>query len=186
MGNQRSGRALLCLGIALLAPLATGLAQAATPAAPWTEAKAAKIVKRDATVRFSPSERAALESELHALVREYIQLENAAAVARLRVPPVAAPQPPLSLLDRVEGGARGPADRERPLRGSRCAPCVAGSRASRARSRPRSSRFPVAEVTWEDGAIASVVEREPRVVGPLAARLSVRITARSAIAFSQR
>ena len=192
LGRRRrwNGRAVaaVSLAVVLVSTLATGLGHAASPVVhAWTATKAERIVARDAVVRFGPSQRAALESELGALVREYLALENTAGAeeddygylpSRLHnlryrystaLKAVRAGLPVATATCRGSGGASGG-------RYTRFGCDVVSEKL----------RIPVAEVTWTDGRISQVVEREPRIVGPLAARLSVRVSARSAIRYSQR
>lgn len=189
--RRTRGHARQVVGLAVATPLvfavATGLARAVTASAPWTQAKAGRIVERDATVRFSPSARAALESELLTLEREYRQLENAAGATEEHYGYLPGRLHNLryrysTALKTVRAGL--------PVA---TATCLGAGRPVRGRfmrftcdATSQTLRIPVADVTWEDGRIAGVLEREPRVIGPLRAGLSVRVTSKSRMAFSQR
>jgi hypothetical protein len=186
-GSARALRlAPLFLVGALLASVPIGLAHAASPVVhAWTKARAETVVERDAIVRFPAKERGALESELRAKVREYIQLENAAAEHDYEYLPSRLHNLRYrysTALKAVRAGL--------PVASATCTGAGSAVRGRFARFTCNVTsdtlRIPVAEVTWEWDRITRVVELEPRVVGPLTARLSVRVEARSAITFAQR
>ena len=64
---------------------------------------------------------------------------------------------------------------------------VAGDRFRRFRCGATSEvlEIPTAVVTWDPERITSVVEGQPRVEGPFAVRLNVRVTGKSTIAYQQ-
>ena len=175
-------KALWVVGL-FFASTSIALAQATSIA--WTETKAEKIVTRDATVRLASAERSALESELRAAVIRYSTLEHSALESRderLASRLHSLRNRYSTALRKVQTGLRIDA-----LECAGVATAIAGDRFRRFRCGATSEvlEIPVAEVTWDPERIISVVESQPRVEGPFDARLNVRITGKSTIAYQQ-
>jgi hypothetical protein len=179
----RSGAAALAIAGVFLAT--TSIALAHNTGWVWTEAKAERIVVRDAAVRFPPLERASLERELRAAVALYLTLEqtagqeeyerSASRLHNLRYRSSHSLEKVLSGLEIEHAectglGASVGDDRYRHFR------CLVTS---------EEIEIPSAVVTWEEGKITEVVEGQPRIVGPLQAQLSVHITGKSTITYRQ-
>ena len=175
-------KALWVVGI-FFASTSIALGQATSIA--WTETKAEKIVTRDATVRLASTERSALESELRAAAVQYGTLEHSARESgderlasrlhNLRYRYSAA-------LRKVQTGLQIDA-----LECIGAATAIAGDRFRRFRCGATSEtlEIPVAVVTWDAERITSVIQGQSRAVGPFDARLNVRITGKSTIAYQQ-
>lgn len=163
----------------------TSIAVAQDTSMAWTESKAEKIVTRDATVRLPSVERKALESELRAAVMHYSTLEHSALESRderLASRLHSLRNRYATALRKVQIGLRINA-----LECAGAAAAVAGDRFRRFRCGATSEmlEIPVAQVTWDPERITSLVESQPRVEGPFGARLNVRVTGKSTIAYQQ-
>jgi hypothetical protein len=149
----------------------------------WTEAKAGKMVVRDATLRLSASERASLEGELKDAVRLYWALQFAAEqvgdrnamstfqslLARYR-----------RALDQVQDGlaidaatcnGSGAAVKDNRFKHFRCAVTS------------EVVEIPSTELDYGDRELPIVIESAPRVIGPFQASLGVHVTGKSSMTY---
>jgi hypothetical protein len=182
--GERIMRKLLTLGIAGVVFASTSVALAQSTRWAWTEKKAERIVARDATVQLQASERATLENELLASVRLY----NGLAFAARDVGDAAALGTFESLAYRFRAALED-------VRGGLEIEAAACRGAGKALKGQRFTRFqcavtsevleiPTAELSYPEGAaLPTVVEGAPRMLGPWQARLDVRVTGSSAIAY---
>jgi hypothetical protein len=179
----RSGAAALAIAGVFLAT--TSVAFAHDTGWAWNAAKGERIVVRDATVRFPPLERAALERELRAAVALYLILEqtagqeeyelSASRLHNLRYRSSRSLGKVLSGLEieRAEctgSGARVGGNRYRHFR------CLVTS---------EELEIPSAVVTWEEGKITEVVENQPRIVAAFQVQLSVHVAGKSTMTYRQ-
>lgn len=151
----------------------------------WTESKAEKIVTRDATVRLPSVEKNALESELRAAVMQYLGLEGFALESgdeRLASRLHNLRYRYSTLLRKVQTGLQIDA-----LDCAGAAAAATGDRFRRFRCGATSEmlEIPTAVVTWDAQRITAVIEGEPQFAGPFAAKLDVRVTGKSTIAYQQ-
>jgi hypothetical protein len=187
LGHTIVFRALLVTGI-LLALTSSALAHDARWA--WTERKAEQIVTKNAAIRLASPKRAALETELRTSARYYSALYQG-----LREEPHQSPAAdPANEYILYQLGRRFQAALKKVRSGLEieAADCtgrgasVRAARFERFRCLTTSEQLliPSAEVAFsEDGKIQAVVEGQPRTVGPYQARLEVRVSGKSTIAY---
>jgi hypothetical protein len=150
----------------------------------WTASKAERVLTRDATVQLAAPERAALEDELRQKAMVFSALAHGAAEvgdsqASLAYERIA--QQYRSALWSVKGGIDiAEADcagsgREFVAHRFRRFDCIVTSEVL---------RVPTTELeTTADGDWPSIVEREPRLVGPFLTQLRARVTGNSSLAY---
>jgi len=152
----------------------------------WTEAKAERVVVRDATVRLSPMQRGPLEQQLLGSVRQWSALELGAqndGNARVAARAHSLAYRYSTLLAKVREGLD--------LEQASCSgygQAVAGGRFTRFRCHVTSESLliPSAQaVVSADGEIADIVEGAPQAIDPVVAWLMVRTTGKSAISYRQ-
>ena len=173
------------LAVVAVAFASTAVALAGTTRWMWTESKAERIVARDATVRLQGPDRA-LEAQLRASARLYGGL--ALAALEMNDPIAAGVFRNLAerfgkALDAVQGGVRiGAAD----CKGSGTA--QQGRRFQRflCAATSRLVEVPSVElVGLEKEELPTVIEGQPRKLGPWRAQLNVRVTGGSAMTYRQ-
>lgn len=152
----------------------------------WTEAKAARVVVKDARVQLAPSEQSALEQELRGAMLLYqLLVVDAESVGDMQ-----AAARYNSLASRYSTAwwnvrvGLGVANAE--CRGS--SQSAKGGRFNRFLCSATSESLDIPSVTLvpaPDGEMPAVVEGEARTLGPVQARLSVRVTGRSTIGYRQ-
>ena len=176
---------LFILGLvgALLASTSIALAHNTRHA--WTEAKAAKMVASDATIRLSASERAALMPELNDAVRLY----GALVFAAQQVGDGQATATFQGLLARYVRAR----DQVRNGLGIAAASCkgsgaaLQGKRFKHFRCAASSAvlEIPQTQLDYGDQELPLVIEGQPRFVGPLEANLDVHVAGKASIAYRQ-
>ena len=151
----------------------------------WKEAKAGKMVVRDATIRISASERASLMPELNDAVRLY----GALVFAAQQVGDGKATATFQALLaryvrarDQVRNGFEIGAS---VCKGSGAA--LQGKRYKHFRCTATSEalEIPQAELDYGDQELPLVIEGQPRFIGPLEANLDVHVAGKASIAYRQ-
>jgi hypothetical protein len=173
------------LAVVAVALASTSVALAGSASWVWTEPKAERIVKNDATVRLQGPDRA-LEAQLRASARLYGGL--ALAALEMNDPIAAGVFRNLAdrfgkALDAVQGGVRikgaackgsGAAEQGRRFKRFRCA------------ATSRSVEVPSVElIGLGKEELPTVVEEPARLLGPWRAQLDVRVTGRSAMRYRQ-
>jgi hypothetical protein len=184
-------RTIVIQGLVVMGILAsTSIALAHGARWAWTERKAERIVTRDATVRLAPAVRAALIRELRASSRYYRGLAIGLREEPHQSP--AANEAAEYVLDKVVRSSSAALAKVRIGLAIDAADCSGVGAPVRQRGFGRfrcmatSERLsiPSAVVTFsEDGKIKAVVEGQPRTVRPFQARLEVRVSGKSTIAY---
>jgi hypothetical protein len=178
-------RNAITLGVVAVAFVSTAVALANSSRWVWTEAKAERIVARDATVHLQGSDRA-LQAELQASARLY----NGLALAAREMNELIAEQTFRSLayrfgtaLDAVRNGVRiGTAD----CKGSGRAEQGRRFKRFRCGATSRLLEIPSVELVGsEDEELPTVIEGPLRILGPWRAQLDMRVTGRSAMTYRQ-
>ncbi|MGH3082815.1 MAG: hypothetical protein ACRDNP_01930 [Gaiellaceae bacterium] len=152
----------------------------------WTEAKAAKILARDARVQLPAADRKSLESELRESMRALALYRLAAGdgVAQLPDPGHSAPTRFKRAGEKVRDGLM---ILSATCRGSGAA--VNGSRFKHFRCSVASEAIEIPKATLVpptvEGELPTLVEGPPRIIGPLQTQLYVHVTGRSSIAYRQ-
>jgi hypothetical protein len=188
-----SRRAAVIHGLLVIGILAsTSIALAHNTRWEWTEPKAEQVAKRDAVVRLAPAERTSLEHELRMSAAYYSGLATAAREELDEELTGRRRNPTASHLASLGSKFRGAL---RKVRGGLPIQTVDCRGSGRAAGAGRFEQFrcvatsnqlliPSAEVTFsEHGKIEAIVEGRPRSVGPFQARLAVRVSGRSTIAY---
>ena len=178
-------RSFTLIGLIGVLMASTSIAQAHNTRFAWTEAKAAKMVARDATVRLSAAERASLATELNDAVRLYGALVFAAQeVGDGRA--MATFQAVLARYDRAR-------DQVRNGLGIAAAACK-GSGAAMQGKRFKHFRcsvtsvvleIPQTELDYGDQELPTVIEGSPRLIGPLESQLDVHVAGKASISYRQ-
>jgi hypothetical protein len=194
----RRSRALAALGYSIVfrALLVSGILLASTSIAlahgtrwAWSERKAEQIVTRDAAIRLASPERAALETELRTSARYYSGLYQG-----LREEPHQSPAADPAgeyILYRLGNRFRAALRKVRSGLDIDAAACtgrgasVRAGRFERFRCVATSEQLliPSAVVVSSAEGKIRVVEGQPRMVGPFQARLDVRVSGKSTIAY---
>ena len=176
-------RRLVLIGLIGALVASTSIAQAQNTNWAWTEAKAAKMVMRDGSVRLAAGERASLNAELSEAVRLYGALVFAAqqvgdATAMTAFQAVLARY--LSARDQVRNGLQVDAAA---CKGSGKA--LQGKRFKQFRCSVTSVvlEIPQTELDYGDRELPVVIESSPRQVGPIEANLEVRVTGKASLAY---
>lgn len=181
----RRRRAIVIQGLLVIGVLASAsIALAHGPRWAWTERKAEQIVTKNAVIRLPPPERASLENELRMSLGRFQALELATREEG-RINPAGATYRSFafryrSALRKVRSGLE--------IEAASCTGsgvAAQGHRFRRFRCSVRSEELAIPSaiiVSSEDGKLPAVVEAEPKIVGPLQIRLSVRVTGESRIA----
>ena len=178
-------RSFILIGLIGMLLASTSIAQAHNTNLAWTEAKAAKMVASDATVKLAVAERASLTAELNGAVRLYGALVFAAEQVGDRV----AEARFQSLLGRYQR-AREHARSGLPIDASACkgsGTAVQGKRFKHFRCSVTSAvlEIPQAELDYGEQELPTVIEGSPRMIGPLEASLDVHVAGKASIAYRQ-
>lgn len=189
LGHTIVFRGLLVTGIFLVLT-SIALAHGTGTRWAWTERRAEQIVTRDAAIRLRSPERRALETELRTAARYYSGLYQGVR-EEPHQSPAADPATEYILnklgkrfqaaLRKVRGGLQ--------IQASACTGSGTPLRARRFghfRCLATSEQLLIPSavvITSEEGEIQAVVEGQPRAVGPFQARLDVRVSGKSTIAY---
>ena len=173
------------LGVVAVAFASTAVALAGNPSWVWTEPKAERIVARDATVRLQGPDRA-LEAQLRASARLYGGL----ALAALEMNDPIAAGVFRNLAEQVREGARCSGrrrqDRRRRLQGLGQGPTGSSVQALPLRGDVPAGGGPIGRARRPgEGELPTVIEGQPRILGPWRAQLDVRVTGRSVMTYRQ-
>lgn len=157
---------------------------AVSPVPAWTTSKAERMLERDGAVQLAGRERAALEDELRQGVMLYSALSLAAAEmgdspASLAYEGIADQyrRARLSVTGGIEIAGAGCTGSGRKYVGPRFRSfnCLITSEVL---------RVPTTELeSAADGALPAVVQREPRLVGPVVTQLHIRVTGKSSFKY---
>ena len=179
-------RVLIVSCAMLIAGIGVSIAAAASARSiAWTESKAERIVARDATVHLAPSEKASLERELLDAVRLYNALELAARDEGNSEAATAYHRIAYKFGRALKNVRSGLGVDEAECSGSGRAQ---GGRFARFRCGVTSEELQIPAVEFvyaEDGSLREVIEGEQRSLGAFQARLDVRVTGKSVIAYRQ-
>ena len=178
-------RSFILIGLIGALFASTSIAQAHNTRWAWTEAKAAKMVTRDATVKLAVGERASLAAELNDAVRLYgalvfaaQQVGDGSAMATF--------QAVLARYDRARDQVRnGLGIAAAACKGSGTA--MQGKRFKHFRCSVTSAvlEIPQTELDYGDQELPTVIEGSPRIVGPLESQLDVHVAAKASITYRQ-
>jgi len=178
-------RGYVLIGVIGALFVSTSIAQAHNTRFAWTEAKAAKMVTRDATVKLAAGERASLGAELNNAVRLYGALVFAAQQVgdgRAEATFQAVLARYVRARDQVRNGLQIDAAA---CKGSGAV--LQGKRFKHFRCSVTSVvlEIPQTELDYGDRELPTVIEGSPRVIGPLEASLDIHVAGKASIAYGQ-